>query len=227
MKAILISLAGLMLTGAGITEARIALPPELAQAERIELRGMGGGSRGKFRLGETQGRFTRTADRLGIFDPLVVRRSGGGRFATADGLEGRCAWREGDLNAGPISIRDQRLAYRCQFRRDGRPLAAELVLDDPQGAFGTLHGRAQRRGVLWYDGREIEIRSIHRDARGGLPTPTPLGYGFSLAGRPVGAIDVNGPNKTLVLPAEAELRDAVTAASLALAIFRDPADLEE
>jgi hypothetical protein len=112
------------------------------------------------------------------------------------------------------------------FHRNGRPMAAELVLADPKPALGTLHGRAERFGRLYIEGREIAIRSIHRDERGGLATPTALGYMFEAGGREVGAIDMNGPDKTLYVPRDPQLREAVIAAGLALSIFWDPAVLQ-
>ena len=230
MKAswLLAAAAGLSL-GACVREAEIAVPSDFAATtERLELRGMGGGTRGGFRLAGTPGTFTRSAERLGLFDPLLVRRSGGGAFSLAASelgpeLSGRCRYREREVNAGPVSVTPGRLVYACRFSRGGEPLAAELVLEDPASAFGTLHGRAERVGRLHLDGREIGIRSLHRDRGGGLPAPTALGYMFDEDGRDVGAIDVNGGNKTLFLPRDPALREAVLAASLALAVFWDPA----
>jgi hypothetical protein len=221
--------AGLSLSACSVREARIAVPSEFATtAERLELRGMGGGTRGTFRLAGAQGAFTRLSDRLGLFDPLLVRRSGHGTFTLSASdlgpeLSGRCAYRARDVNAGPIAISPGRLVYSCRFSRDGRPLHAELLLEDPSSAFGTLHGRAERVGYLFLGGREIGIRSLHRDREGGLAAPTALGYMFEAEGRDIGAIDLNGGTKTLFVPHDPALREAVLAASLALAVFWDPA----
>jgi hypothetical protein len=223
--------ASLTLSACSVREGRIAVPPAFgATTERLELRGMGGGRSGDFRLAGVPGSFSRSADRLGIFDPLLVRNSGGGSFTLAASplgpqLSGRCRYREREINAGPISVTPGRLGYHCLFRSQGRPLAAELVLIDPKSALGTVHGQSRRVGYLAIEGREIGIRSIHRDARGGLPPPTPLGYIFDADGLEVGAIDVNGTNKTLHVPRDPQFREAVIAAGLALSIFWDPADI--
>jgi hypothetical protein len=221
--------ACLTLSACSIREGRIAMPAEFAApTAQLELRGMGGGRSGDFRLAGVPGSFTRSAERQGILDPLLVNHRGGGSFTLtgsplAPQLSGRCSYREREVNVGPISVTPNRLTYHCMFHRHGRPMAAELVLEDPKPALGTLHGRAERIGHLYIEGREIGIRSIHRDERGGLAAPTPLGYMFEAGGREVGAIDVNGLNKTLHVPRDPELREAVIAAGLALSIFWDPA----
>jgi hypothetical protein len=229
---LLAAAAGLTLSACTIREGRIAMPPELTgTTERLELRGMGGGTRGDFRLAGVPGSFTRSAERQAIFDPLLVKHRGGGSFNLAGSplapqLSGHCEYREREVNVGPISVTPDRLSYYCMFKRQGQPLAAELVLVDPKPALGTLHGRAERIGHLYVQGREIGIRSIHHDERGGLAGLTALGYMFEADGREIGALDVNGLNKTLYVPREPELREAVIAAGLALSIFWDPAVLQ-
>jgi hypothetical protein len=221
-------LAASALAGCGIREAHIAMPSHLAAAtERLELRGMGGGTRGDFRLAGMPGSFTRSAERLGIFDPLLVRNSGGGSFRLegarpGEDLAGRCRFREREVNVGNVSVTPDRLMFRCGFARGGMPIAAELVLEDPKGALGTLHGRAERTGILYFEGQRIAIRSIHRDQGGGLPSPHAIGYMFEAGGREIGAVDLNGV-KTVFAPRDPAAREAVIAASLALSIFWDPA----
>ena len=58
---------------------------------------------------------------------------------------------------------------------------------------------------------------------GGLPTGMPLGYAFDVGGRQIGAVDLNGTNKTIYAPSRpGPERDAVLMASLALSVFWDP-----
>lgn len=226
-----LALAGATL-GACVREAHIAMPSELAaQTERLELRGMGGGTRGDFELAGARGHFTRSAERLGVLGDVLTKNRGGGSFRiepsqlTGD-LSGRCDYREREVNVGPIALTPGRLVYVCEFARDGRPLRADLLIRDPKGALGTLHGRAERIGSMMFEGREIAIRSIHRDQGGGLPAPNALGYMFELDGREIGAVDLNGLNKTIYAPRSGPDREAVLAASLALSIFWDPENLE-
>lgn len=219
-------------SGCSVREGRMALPAHLpAATEPLQLRGMGGGTRGDFELGTTRGRFSRSAERLGIFDPLLVRHKGGGSFqlagtATSPSLAGRCVYREGRFSVGPISVTPKRLALHCEFARGGRPIDAVLVLEDPQSAIGTLHGRSERAGTLFYEGQTIFVRSNHLDQEGGLPSPTALGYLFSDEYGEVGAVDLNGLNKTVFAPTAGKHREAVVAASLALSIFWDPAEVQ-
>lgn len=219
------------LSACSVREGRLALPADLeSDADRLELRGMGGGRKGNFRLAGVPGTFTRSAARQEIFESVWVRNRGGGTFSLAasplnPNLSGRCRYREGELNVGPVSVTPDQLVYECIFHRDGRPIAAELMIADPKPALGNMHGRAERIGYLYIEGQEIAIRSVHHDERGGLATPIPLGYVFEDGGRKVGAVDLNGPDKTIYAPRNSELREAVIAAGLALSIFWDPADL--
>lgn len=218
--------AALLLGGCGIREAHIAMPGDLtAASEPLRLRGIGGGTRGSFDLEGAPGSFTRSAERLGIFDPLLVRNSGGGSFrlAGASGdLAGRCRFVEREVTIGNIAVTPDRLRFSCGFARDGRPTAAELVLEDPKSAFGTVHGRSERRGILYFEGEEIEVRSIHRDQGGGLPAPHAIGYMFAQDGREIGAVNLNGA-RTIYAPRDPRVREAVIAAGIALALFWDPA----
>lgn len=221
-----------LLAGCSVREGRIAISPALAtSSERMELTHMGGGQEGQLRLGDMSGRFTRGVERLGIFPKLLAFSRGGGGFRiTSSGgvvdLAGRCSYREKVVTAGPIMVTPERLTFSCDFARAGTPIDAWLIITDPKKAYGTLHGRAERTGTLFFEGREYEVRSIHEDEQGGLKSPTPLGYEFSFDGRQVGAVDLNGLNKTLFVPRSAADREAVIAASLALSTFWDPAALD-
>lgn len=226
-------LSSVALSACSVREARIETTPALAvSTERLDLSGMGIGERGSFRLGSSSGTFTRSADRLGIFDPLLVRHKGAGSFRlqasqVAPDLAGRCSYREGIVNVGPLSVTPDRLVFHCDFAREGRPIEASLVIADPKSTWGAAHGRDERIGTLVYEGRQFAVRSIHRDASGGLPTPHALGYSFSAEGREIGAVDLNGPNKTLHVPRTGPEREAVIAASVALSTFWDPALLQD
>ena len=219
------------LSGCSIRASQIAVTPELtASAERIELTGMGAGRSGDFHLGQATGTFTRSADRLGIFDPLLVKHRGGGSFKLRElpggsELAGRCSYREDVVTAGPVSVTPGRFVFHCDFARNGQPIDASLVIVDPKPALGTLHGRDERTGMLVYQGRQIAVHSIHRDIGGGLPNPTALGYSFSVAGQEIGAVDLNGLNKTLFVPRNGAEREAIIMGSVALSTFWDPAQL--
>ena len=232
-KIVLVFGAAAVLSGCSVREAQIGMAPGLAAStERLQLTGMGVGRSGDFHLGEVSGTSTRSADRLGIFEPLLVKHRGAGSFRlqasqNMSELAGRCSYREGITNAGPVSITPDRLVFHCTFARDRRPIEASLIISDPKSRFGTLHGRDERTGVLVYEGREIVLRSIHRDIGGGLPTPTALGYSFSADGREIGAVDLNGLNKTLYVPRDGPDREAVIVGSVALSTFWDPAIIQQ
>lgn len=223
MRSFILLTASLALAGC-VREARIAMPGELAAAERIALTGMGGWERGSFRLGASEGRFTRaaTSGEVGGF----TRNAGGGtiraRGPELNGeVEAACRYDETELDSGLLTAPIGRLAYRCRFTRDGRPLDGGLVLAEVPTSRSPLAGRS-RAGTLDLDGRRLGIRAIHDMEGGALPSGTPLGYRFDVDGRPVGAIDLNGTDRTIYAPPSGPDRQAVLAAALALSIFWDP-----
>lgn len=219
-----LALAGTALSGC-VKEARIAMPSDVApRTDRVELRGMGAGTRGDFDLGGAPGRFVRGAGRASGFG--LVHKGGGGRFSVAGPageLSGGCDFREDKVELSTsVQVTARPFAYRCDFERDGRPIDALLTLDEARG--GAAAFRYARTGTLSFEGQRIGIKSIHHFEGGKLPTLTPLGYAFEVGGGQIGAIDLNGGDKILFVPRDPRQREAVLAASLALAILWDPAD---
>jgi hypothetical protein len=223
----LLALAGAALSGC-IREARIAMPSELATStETLALTGMGLEQRGDFTFAGATGAFTRGAERLALLDPFLVQQRGGGSFryvASGLTLAGGCGYRQGEVNVGVISARTRHFAYRCLLGRNGMP-AGELVIEAERGTMGSALSKEGRHGYLLFGGDRYDIHSIHRDAGGGLASATPLGYRFEQNGRAVGAVDLNGPNKTVFAPAAGNGREAVFAGSMALSVLWDPATL--
>jgi hypothetical protein len=200
------------------------MPGELAGAtETLAINGMGLGRRGDFTLAGSRGEFTRGADTLSLLGDFLVRNSGAGNFRHA-GLEGACRYREGEVNIGPITARTRPFSYRCLFARNGVP-AGELVIGEERGTTSAMLSKRGREGYLLFDGLRYEVKSIHRSQGGGIANATPLGYRFDTAGRAVGAVDLNGPNKTLYAPRASAAREAVFAGGLALSVLWDPATL--
>jgi hypothetical protein len=223
----------LLLAAGGLREAQIPLPPEVArETDILELRGIGGGTRGSFTLGSSTGRFTRSADRTGLPDPLIVSHRGRSTFTIASApaageLAGRCAFGETQVNIGNFATTPRPLVYSCRFSRDGDPIAAELILRETKESLGSLLSKRERRGSLFLESARIEFRSLHRDRRGGLPMAVPIGYAFFAEGRQIGAIELNGSRKRIHAPQAARHREAVIAASVALSLLWDPAETAE
>ncbi len=120
------------------TDAGIALSPTmLMQAEAIEVAGIGGWKDGSFRLGGSQGRFTRRSIKVRI-DDLHIRNIGGARFeATGPDFGGTvvgdCGFDEGQLDWGAATFPEGRLAYSCTFLRDGRMDGSLSLAEVPKG----------------------------------------------------------------------------------------------
>lgn len=215
--------------GCSVRVAQIPLPPAiLATTEPLAVTGLGAGRGGTFALQGVEGRFSRGADRLGILDPLLVSRTGGVRFShpgspTLPELAGGCRYSQGNMTIGPVAVQHRRMTYQCEIV--GGPGTSRTVLElrDPNSALGTLHGRHERTGFVVHAGVRLDLKSLHHDAGGGLPSPQPIGYRMTHEGREVGAIGFNGTGRTIHAPRAGPERDAVIAAGLALAILWDPA----
>jgi hypothetical protein len=214
----------------GCTQARIAVPSDLMlNSEQLELTGMGMWPNGTFRLGSSQGRFTRRAVQTKVFDTFM-RNVGSGGFEIAGpefggSAGGRCGFdeRERDVGAGVI-VPLGRLTYHCEFQRNGHRVSGGLFLAEVPNGSALLAGRT-RAGELQIGDVKVGIRPIHHAASGGLPTGMPLGYAFEIAGLQVGAVDLNGTAKTIYAPRQpGPERDAVLMASLALSVFWDPGE---
>ena len=219
------ALAATALSGC-VREARIAMPADLAsRTERLEVAGMGYGESGDFTLGASHGRFTRLSLQAG--DGFVVENVGRGSFDIAGPeLGGRvtatCGFHEQELDTGLLVATSARLAYGCEFERNHMPLPGGLLVAEVPTSRGVLAGRT-RAGELQIGDLRIGIRAIHDMEGGRLPSGTPLGYAFDVDGRQIGAIDLNGGDKTIYAPRAAGAeREAVLIASLALSIFWDP-----
>lgn len=205
---------------AGCTEARIGVPAELAGAtEQLPLTGIGGWRGGHFRIGNSQGSFTRRADQRRLFG--FVRDRGMASF-DASGPEfggsaaGWCAFAQGEFDAGVAVLPNGRLNYRCEFDRGGQMFLVEV----PYGS-GLLAGRS-RAGEIRLGGTTVEVKAIHTAPGMAVPTGTPLGYSFRVGGRQIGAVNLNGAKAVYAPRQPGPERDAVLMGSIALALFWDP-----
>jgi len=231
MKNGLLSVAGLMMlplaTSACVRDAQIAVPATLAAStEQIVLAGMGGSDRGSFRLGASEGHFTRAADRYG--DDFATFNSGGGTFSVTGpetgAISAECAFDQSDAEIGIATLPVERFLYRCRFQEGGRPIDASLVLEEAPRSPRRLLSQVSRAGTLHFGGRIYGIRAIHEFQGGSLLSGTPLGYSFDTDGRAIGAVDLNGLDKTIYTPRGGAERQAVLIGSLALSILWDPGD---
>lgn len=214
---------------AGCASSQMAMPNQLvATTERLELAGMGGWQDGQWRMGGSEGRFTRRSTETKLFDTFV-RKAGGATFDLAGpeiggSIGGRCGFDELEIDLGTLAVPNGRLTYRCAFHRDGRPIDGGMFLAEVPNGSGLLAGRT-RAGELQLAGLTLAIRPIHRAQGGGLPAGMPLGYAFDVSGRQIGAVDINGIKKTIYAPRQAgPEREAVLMASLALSAFWDPGE---
>jgi len=207
--------------------AQMERPPGLHALAEERLEGAGAGRSGRFVLAGLEGRFERSADRLGFFDDAVARDRATVRM-TWRGVDGQpaelsCKAAQTTATAGIVSGAVRPLAVECTMRA-GEPGRAErgglLRLDSRAAAAGT---RQERQGRWTSGDLALDIRSVHRFEGSPLPQPAPVGYVISRNGAPVGAVELNGLRPRLWRPAEgAAAREDVTIALVALALLWDP-----
>ena len=220
MKRWVLGLVGTAALLGGCTEGHVGVPADMAMAtDQIPLTGIGGWQDGHFRLGTSQGSFTRRADQRRLLG--FVRDRGTASFDAAGpefggNAAGWCGFAQGELDTGVAVLPNGRLHYQCEFDRGGSMFLAEV----PYGS-GLLAGRS-RAGEVRLGNTIVQVRAVHTAPGLAVASGTPLGYSFSVAGRQIGAIDLNG-RKTVYAPRQpGPEREAVLMGSLALALFWDP-----
>ena len=206
---------------ASLPAAQVALPAPLASQTPELVEGIGAGRNGSFVLGTATGSFSRGRDRLELFE-IVNWDSAKTRYALtlADGTrtEAACKGRAVEVTWRVLAADARPFSFECEWRG---VRSAQLAVNAPALAVGT---KAERTGRFTTNGSTIEVRSLHDVQGSPLPLEAPIGYLFSQGGRPVGAVELNGPTPRLWRPAAGDpLHEPVTLAALALALLWDPA----
>lgn len=220
--------APLALVGcASLPEARMAVPDALASAAPVMVEGLGGGQRGDFRFGAWHGRYERGASRLALLGRLTQDRAALSYSIDPGGVQAECRLRGLTANLGAVQLPLQRTAFACELRRAEGAAAHHLELHAADGADGT---REERRGRFDAGPLALELQSVHRLQGSPLELAAPVGYLFSLGGRPVAALDLSDSRRPrlrqLRPPADASfdasVGQAIVEAALALALMWDP-----
>jgi len=208
-----------------VQPARMEQPPGLeARAVATTIEGLGGGTRGSFRVAGNQGSFTRSASRLDLLDELVTFDRGsvdftlqGADFPSA--VSAKCEARQTTGTLRFVQFRPRKFGVDCRYQ--GLVAHFLLVEADPESGVHTL--QAERRGEWTGAAGTLSVRSVHTVAGGALPLSAPIGYRIDAGGAPVATVELNGLTPQLLLPAdEAQRRDALLIA-LTLALLWDPA----
>lgn len=220
-------LLGLLATSgcASITAAQMELPEALAAVAPAPMKGVKPARRGEFELMGLQGRFERSADRLSLFDAaLEFDRMGLSYSLTVpvdQALQASCRGRRTGAAVGVVAATPRPLEVQCDYRG---AFTARFTVTETAAAAGT---RVQRQGRMESAGAVLEVTSVHRVQGSPLPLAAPIGYTFTSNGRPVGAVEANGPaTRVWITPAaqaDPALRQAVQQVALSLALLWDPA----
>lgn len=227
-------LFGLALTAcATVTPAQMAMPNSMdPDIVTVPIIGIGAGRSGQFSIGQQSGNYHRSADRLALFDQLLVRNTGHVAFRLAgpnppNSIDATCKFGAASSGLGAISVDHSLLRFDCRFSADGKVLPHSLSLNETRDGVADTLMRRSRQGTLIWGDRHLTIKSVHRLMGSPLQTATPMGYSFQIANKIVGAVSLaNKPIVHITNAASESDRQAVVAAAVALALFWDPAETE-
>jgi len=249
VASVLTGLAAMLLAGCTLVRMQ-GFDAVAAGGDRVDIQGIPLWMNGDFRVGVdgTRGHVRRTAfgrsemsgagerDRPD-YEAGRVARYGRVRFEVAGpSIEGRLAGQcrydreEAKERVGSVTTAAPTLplAFTCAFTRDGQP-AGELEL----GAIPSDTMAEPRSGRIRMGAADLTLRSIHRgeDGSEGSSWLNEGALGYIVedpSGAAVAAIEVIGvTRRRLALPRDPALRQATLAAGIALALFRDPGDVDD
>jgi hypothetical protein len=223
----------------GLPTAQMTLPVEFEpRAERKEITGFGGHNKGTFEIEGYRGEFTRGESRFSVKKSAIVSNKGKSSFTLRDEsaseiVSASCAMGKNSVTIGIVSFDPKKMTYQCDFIVGGQVVGARLALGQPR-ASGTkekFFAKDLRRGESDLFGQHLLIESVHNYKESKFQSPAPVGYLILSDDKAVAALELTDVNPSLVLARDTpdELKRAVLATALALAVLRDPANsaLEE
>lgn len=228
MRQLTIFAAALLATACA--PAQMRLPPALAtEGQTLPVEGIGGGNTGRFYVGAWQGSFTRSEERLALFDAFITNSARAGFIiegpGISDTIEAECRMRERVVEISVVSFTPHRMAYACQFTASGHAFPARFELQEARTGLADDLSRRQRMGEIALGGEVVQIRSVHTIEGTPIAMASPIGYVFEQDGKPVGAVELNGKARLMIAdPSNEGLSRTITVAGMALALFRDPAN---
>lgn len=196
---------------------------------RLPFSGIGGGTHGRFTVGEYRGGFERSEQRLAIFDALE-KNYGHSEYviegpAISSTIEARCRFSERLIDLEFAEFKPKKMAYRCEYTAEGRAFPARFELQEVHHGLAGALSKNERYGEIALGGETVQIRSVHKLVGSPIVMANPIGYIFEQDGQPVGAIELNGsPVLFLSNGADEGLARTIAVASVALAVFWDPAN---
>jgi hypothetical protein len=198
---------------AGLPVATLQAPAPLDRAA-IQTLPVGGLRSGGFTLNgplPTQVRYTRAADRLSLFDSVVLDSAS--LTLQLDDRSYRCQLRRTDAQRGVLALAVRPMQLRCQG--DGE---RSLELDELKRATHT-----QREGRFRDGDTQLQIESLHTLQGSPLPLQQAGGYLLRHEGQPVAVLDLLDSAARVRSIAQGQaLQTAVRDATLLLALHGDP-----
>lgn len=236
----------LALLGSGcvaVTPARMALPPELEDAPRQRLAGVGFGRDGQALLDGRPLAFRRGADRWVFFDRVsrdkasLQYRLGAPAGSAATGPAGAttpevvadCQARRTEVTVGVVAGTPSPWTLRCTVEGAGQALGLGAGAGQLEGS--ERGSAAQTREV--FEGRyrvghlTLQLGSVHRFEGSSLPSRRPLGVVARQGDLAVAAVELTDAEPVLIRraatgPEARQVLEAATQALLAVALVWDP-----
>lgn len=155
---------------------------------------------------------------LADLDLVQIGKADQGYHLRVNDVAAECHTREVVIGRGGFFI-DANLGREpllvCGYDRGGA--RSVLALSRTGRAEPSLRGELRGAG----GGAAYEVRSLHRHAGGGFPSPDPFGYEFVRDGRRVAAVETINRGRVWIDP-NAPDRDTLAATAASLLLFRDP-----
>lgn len=202
-----------------LSSVQMQLPAGLSEnSERVEVRGLQAGQTGSAEVDGQALQFKRKAVQFELGNVAAANSDVEFTLAAPSDAATRttCRMRQRDINVGDLFFNAKPFAFQCTF---SAPHDASLTLLEGN-ALSRISLLQERRGELRFQGRSLNVRSIHEGTGLAIASTKPLGYVIEENGKAVSAVQISG-TPMVYLPAKADnaLRQASLQATLALALL--------
>lgn len=227
---VLLVLGGMLVACGAIQPAEMKIASSLRSSNDVaDVTGLALQLNGSYTAARYSGTFTRSASGSSWFGNLTQSDQATSSFTLAtngklEQIRVNCAFEQSSVNIGIVAVDTKEFGYNCTIAGDDPAASGNLRLAKASTGLVDVSGKNALRGSAAFGGVSLQVASVH-EAKGSLiPIENPLGYEFYQAGRPVGAINIQGSTPRIYFQSnlsEAE-HQAVATTAIALALFMMP-----